>query len=84
MKIIKFTYGDNLEIIDSEPVDYNKLDFTHKNDILDFGYFNTVNNTYVNMDKMGWFEFHYPETLNRIELYMKLENRSDTIKNLLK
>ena len=30
MNIIKFTYGDNLEIISSEPVDYNTLDNTNK------------------------------------------------------
>lgn len=83
MRIIKYIFKGN-SAIDSDPVDYDSIGNYAKRNITTYGG-DVINGSsvYVDMDKMDSFEYHYPVTSDMIKQYLKLKNRSKTIKNIL-
>ena len=87
MIITKITFYRN-DIIDLELLEYDTLTDFRKNNIFQNGYtsLKAVNgNTifYVDMNNMWTFKYHFPDKSYKIEQYMKIKKRSNTIKHIL-
>jgi hypothetical protein len=89
--ILLLKYIDDQPIYDINPVEYDHIETNRQNDIQKYGYsyYTSIlsgilyTELYVDTDSLTMVEHIFPDECEDVKQWMKLQNRSNTIKQIL-